>query len=291
MSKLQVIDGGLFTTIQDSGREGYRKFGVPISGAMDMQSYKNANKLVGNNEDDPVLEFTLKGGVYKFDSDAVIAITGALMSPNLNEDEIEMNTSIQVTKGDILKIGFAEKGCRAYLAIQGEWDIDEMMGSYSTYVLGKFGGLDGSKLKEGDGILWRNSASDFLERKLPKEEIPYYSSKLTVEFITGPEWEWLSVESQEQFLSTSFKVSSKSNRMGIRLETEEPILSQKSGMRSSGVIQGVIQLPPNGNPIILMKDGQTVGGYPRMGTIPEIYLDRIAQLPPNGIVRFIQRKK
>ncbi|MEP1151324.1 MAG: biotin-dependent carboxyltransferase family protein [Balneola sp.] len=291
MSKLKVIDGGLFSTIQDSGREGYRKFGVPISGAMDMQSFKNANKLVGNKEDDPVIEFTLKGGVYKFNSDAVIAITGALMNPNLNDNKVEMNSSIQVRKGDILKIGFAEKGCRAYLAIQGEWELDEEMGSYSTYEFGKFGGLDGSKLKAGDEISWKNTDTDFFKRTLPKDEIPYYSSKLTVEFITGPEWEWLTVENQEEFLNTSFKVSSKSNRMGIRLETEEPILTQKAGMRSSGVIPGVIQLPPNGSPIILMKDGQTVGGYPRIGTIPEIYLDRIAQLPPNGTVRFIQRKE
>lgn len=291
MNKLQVLDGGLFTTVQDNGREGYRKFGVPVSGVMDVQSYKRANKLVSNKKETPVLELTLKGGRYKFGSDSIIAITGALMGPKLNGEEVEMNTSLKVKKGDVLEMGFAQKGCRAYLAIEGDWDIKEVMGSSSTYVSGKFGGLNGKKLEAGDEIPWKKSDTEFLKQSLSKEETPYYSSKITVEFIVGPEWEWLSQEDQQRFLNTSFKVSSKSNRMGIRLETEEPIITSKTGMKSSGVIPGIIQLPPSGNPIILMQDGQTVGGYPRIGKILDFYLGRIAQLPPNGTVRFKRAKR
>lgn len=286
MAKLTVKDGGLFTTIQDIGRVGYRKYGIPVSGVMDVYSYKKANYLVGNAENDPVLECTLKGGKYQFDSDAVIALTGAVMNPSIEGSKIEMNTSVLIKKGETLDLGFAEKGCRCYLAIRGEWVIDRILGSCSTFVTGKFGGLKGSELKEDDVIVWKNKKNSFEGRVLEKTEIPYFSSKITVEFVPGPEWDILTDHLKKQFLTTSFKVSSKSNRMGIRLETNDPLIIKMSDMKSSGVIPGIIQLPPNGLPIILMKDGQTIGGYPRIGKILEVHLSRLAQLPPNGAVKF-----
>lgn len=288
MGSLTVLDGGLFTTIQDGGRERFRKFGVPVSGVMDEEAYLSANKLVDNSKGSPVLECTLKGGKYRFDSRAVIAITGALMSPKINGNEVEVNTSVLVEKGSILELGFAKKGCRTYIAIQGRWNIKRVMGSYSTYTQGNFGGFEGRTLKKEDMLKWEDSSnvSDFKKSTLPKDQIPYYSSKITAEFVPGPEWNWLSKKEQEKFFSSSFNVSSKSNRMGIRLDSEEPVSINNPDMRSSGVIPGIIQLPPGGNPIILMKDGQTVGGYPRIGKILDVHLNRIAQLPPNGTIRF-----
>jgi len=164
------------------------------------------------------------------------------------------------------------------------------MGSYSTYTQGNFGGVEGRTLKKGDVIHWENEKAIFKSLSISKDLIPYYSSKITVEFVTGPEWNRLEEKEQIKFLKTSFKVSSKSNRMGIRLETDEPISVINSDMRSSGVIPGIIQLPPSGNPIILMKDGQTVGGYPRIGKVKDSHLNRVAQLPPNGIIRFKKAK-
>jgi len=286
VGSLTVLDRGLFTTIQDKGRVGYRKFGIPVSGVMDEVSFLSANKLVGNPENTPVLECTLKGGKYRFESNTVITITGALMSPKINGSTVEMNTSIKVEQGDVLELGFAQKGCRAYVAIKGNWDIETVLGSYSTYTRASFGGFEGRALRKGDEIRWQDSESDFRAQSLPKGEIPYFSSKISVDFIPGPEWDWLNKKEQEIFLSSSFVVDSKSNRMGIRLSSDVQLSTEKQEMSSSGVIPGIIQLPPSGDPIILMNDAQTVGGYPRIGKVLDRYLDRLAQIPPNGIVRF-----
>jgi biotin-dependent carboxylase-like uncharacterized protein len=286
MGKLTVLDGGLFTSIQDKGRFGFRKYGVPTSGVMDQSAYFLANKLVGNDLEEPVLECTLKGGKYVFNSDTSIAITGALMRPRINDNAVEMNTVLHVQEGDVLNLKFAERGCRSYISIRGSWNVPDVMGSLSTYVPGNFGGITGSKLKEGDEIFWTEIDIEFDTFKSQNDQIPYYSSKISVDFIPGPEWSLLSKEDQKMFLSNSFKISSKSNRMGIRLETEYPIKVKATDMSSSGVIPGIIQLPPEGKPIILMRDGQTIGGYPRIGKVLDIHLNRLAQLPPNATVRF-----
>lgn len=286
MGKLVVIDGGLFTTVQDAGRFGFRKYGVPVSGAMDNSAFGLVNSLVGNSPDSPVLEMTLKGGMYKFESDSVIALTGANMNPVVNGKSVELNSSLEIKAGDILEFEYAKRGCRCYLGIRGVWEIEKIMGSCSTYTDGNFGGLEGRNLQKGDQICWKEIQADFQTYSLPQKKIPYYSSKLTVEFIPGPEWNWLSEKEQYEFLNTEFKISSESNRMGIRLNSELKIERKKRDMVSSGVIPGTVQLPPNGMPIVLMKDGQTVGGYPRIGKVLDIHLNRLAQVPPNGTIRF-----
>ncbi|MBO6620509.1 MAG: biotin-dependent carboxyltransferase family protein [Balneola sp.] len=286
MGKLVVIDGGLFTTVQDSGRFGFRKYGVPVSGVMDHSSFELANELVGNPKRAPVLEMTLKGGKYRFETDSVVAVTGAQMSLTVNQENAPLNSGIKVKAGDVLEFGYAQKGSRCYLAIRGKWQIKEVMGSYSTYSGGKFGGINGRSLQKGDQISWHDSSSDFKLFEVPIDRVPYYSTKLTVDFVPGPEWSWLSKEAQKKLLNTEFIISSKSNRMGIRLESNSKIGIEKRDMRSSGVIPGIIQLPPNGLPIILMKDGQTVGGYPRIGKVLDNHMDRLAQLPLNGVLRF-----
>lgn len=286
MGKLTVLEGGVFSTIQDEGRSGYRKFGIPVSGAMDSISYRLANTLVGNPSDFPAIEFSLKGGKYRFDSEAFIAITGALMNPRINDLEVQMNTSIRVDAGSVLELGFAQKGVRAYLGIKGVWDIKKVMESYSTCIQGKFGGYKGRVLQAGDKIRWQDQSHDYEVKSLSKEKIPYYSSKVNVDFYIGPEWNLLSKKEKEKFLSTSFTIDSRSNRMGIRLDTETPLVVKEFNMKSSGVMPGIIQLPQNGKPIILMNDAQTVGGYPRIGKIVDSDLNRIAQVPPNGTIRF-----
>jgi antagonist of KipI len=253
---------------------------------MDKSSFELANELVGNPKGAPVLEMTLTGGKYRFELDSVIAITGAQMNPAVNQESVPLNTGLKVKAGDILEFGYALKGCRCYLAIRGKWQIKEVMGSYSTYSAGKFAGINGRSLQKGDQISWVEITSDFNLFSVSKEKIPYYSNKITVNFVPSPEWNWLSKEEQNKLLNTEFKVSSKSNRMGIRLESNSKIEIEKRDMRSSGVIPGIIQLPPDGLPIILMKDGQTVGGYPRIGKVLDVHLDRLSQVPPNGVIRF-----
>lgn len=286
MGKLVVIDGGLFTTVQDAGRFGFRKYGVPISGVMDNSAFELVNSLVGNSPETPVLEMTLKGGKYRFESDSVIALTGANMNPTVNGISVELNSGLEIKSGDILEFEYARRGCRCYLGVRGIWGIERILGSCSTYTEGNFGGIEGRTLQKGDQLHWKEIQTDFQSYTLSQEEIPYYSSKLTVEFIPGPEWNWLSKKEQDKFLSTEFKISSESNRMGIRLNSDFQIEGKKREMVSSGVISGIIQLPPSGSPIILMKDGQTVGGYPRIGKVLDIHLDRLAQVQPNGTIRF-----
>lgn len=286
MAKLTVKDGGLFTTIQDIGRVGYRKYGIPVSGVMDNSAFELVNSLVGNAPETPVLEMTLKGGKYRFESDSLIALTGANMNPTVNGISVELNSSLEIKSGDILEFEYARRGCRCYLGVRGIWEIEKILGSCSTYTEGKFGGIEGRTLQKGDQLHWKEIQADFQSYTLSQEEIPYYSSKLTVEFIPGPEWNWLSKKEQDKFLSTEFKISSESNRMGIRLNSDFQIEGKKREMVSSGVIPGIIQLPPNGSPIILMKDGQTVGGYPRIGKVLDIHLNRLAQVQPNGTIRF-----
>lgn len=282
---LEVLEGGLFTTIQDAGRSGYRKYGVPLSGVMDERAFKLANWLVGNEEAAPVLEMTLKGGSYQFNNQAIIALTGAEMSPKLDGREIPMNSSFQIEAGEVLSFGYAERGCRCYLAIRGELDIEKVLGSYSTFTTGNFGGINGEKLKHGDTLSWTERSGEFVTKKTPEHQIPYYSSKITFEVNESREWGWLPSSANEQFLNTAFEVSAKSNRMGIRLNGEKIQVKNKQ-MKSSPVLPGIIQLPENGQPIILMRDGQAVGGYPRIAKIPDADLWRAGQLKPGDIVRF-----
>ncbi|MEQ9310768.1 MAG: biotin-dependent carboxyltransferase family protein [Balneolaceae bacterium] len=285
MGSLSILDGGLFTTIQDLGRKGFRKYGVPTSGAMDLKSYKLANWLVGNREGSPVLELTVKGGKYQFKNAAKIAITGALMNPKLNGSAVEMNRSLELKKGDMLELGFASRGCRSYLAIQGVMYSNKVMESYSTYTLGKFGGFDGRSLQKGDVLEWENLKIDFEVREARKDQIPYFSSKVEVRIIAGPEWDWLNKESQNKFLNNKFEISSKSNRMGIRL-LGNLFEKHDQQMVSSPVIPGIIQLPQKGNPIILMQDGQTIGGYPRIAKVLDEDLWRLGQVKQGDRLSF-----
>lgn len=277
--ELEVLDGGLLATVQDQGRHGYRKFGVPVSGVMDAHSYAMANWLVGNQSDVPVLELTLSGGSYKFHSDALVGISGAEAEISVNEKSAVPNQTIKITKGEVLKIGRVTVGCRVYLAISGEWDIEEIMGSYSTCLSATFGGFHGRPLKTGDRITWNLDQDEVGERTVPKKLLPHYSSLQKVRIIEGPEWGWLSKEEQDIFLDTRFKVSSDSNRMGIRLKN--PLLfnqEQFDAMVSSPVMPGIIQLPSSGSPIILMNDGQSVGGYPRIAKVVDADLWRLGQV-------------
>ena len=285
MNRLKVIDGGIFTTIQDYGRPGFRKYGVPVSGVMDVKSFDLANRLVGNQKGSPLLECTLRGGKYLFENRSLIALTGALMNPKINGEEVPQNCSLIVHPADELELGFASRGCRTYLALKGDIDLPKIMDSFSTYTLGKFGGVHGRELRAGDELEWHQQGEEFNPSEASKEEIPYFSTKVKVRIMKGPEWDLFSDEAQQEFLNSQYQVSSLSNRMGIRLEGNS-LDSPERQMISSPVIPGIIQLPPNGNPIILMQDGQTIGGYPRIAKVLEEDLWRLGQVKAGDKVSF-----
>lgn len=285
MGTMRVLDGGMFTTVQDKGRYGFREFGVPVSGAMDRHSAEWANKLVGNPQEAPVLEMTMKGGRYRFESDGYIAISGAEMEPKINNRPIPIHQGIVVRAGDVLKFGVARRGCRAYLAIRGEWILNKIMGSYSTLTQAKLGGIEGRSLRANDLIQWKDWDVMPTLPRMPDAERPYFSSKLTVPIMPAREWEWLKNEEKEKLLNSVFTVSAQSNRMGIRLEGTH-IAMPKRQMVSSPVTPGIIQLPEHGLPIILMNDGQTIGGYPRIAKVHDRDLWRLGQLKPGDLLRF-----
>lgn len=285
MPKLEILKSGFFSTIQDAGRPGYRHLGIPVSGVMDDFAYRLANRLVGNKEHAPVIEMTLKGLQAVFHDDAAIAVTGAPMNPTINGDPVPQYRRLEIKKGDHLKFKNAEKGCRCYIAIQGNWEIEKILGSYSTFTPAKFGGFKGRCLQKGDIIRWR----EFSRQKKYDLEIepliPYYSGKLTLRMLPGPEWEMLNKEQQHQFLNEHFSVSSRSNRMGIRLDSTLPDFNLPE-IKSAPVLTGTVQYTNESGPIILMKDGQSVGGYPRIAQVTASDIWRAGQLAPNNKVLF-----
>jgi len=287
LSKVKVIKSGLLTTIQDKGRFGYRKLGIPQSGVLDNRAYRQANWLVNNALDAPVLECTLQGGIFRFERAGVIAITGADMAATLNGLPCEMNRSIGISRGEVLELGYARTGTRSYIGIQGVPDIERVMGSYSTYVLGGFGGFQGRALQAGDSFEWGRKKPNNPNRKLPEYVLPhFFNKKNIIRIMRGPEWEWLSLSAQRLLGSTFYTIHTDSNRMGIRLVGEELSLTNDLSMTSSATLPGTVQLLPNGQPIVLMHDGQTTGGYPRIAKVIEADLGRLAQIPPKGSLCF-----
>lgn len=284
---MQVIKGGLFTTIQDGGRLGYRHLGVPQSGVLDARAQWQANWLVGNLPDAPVLECSFLGSSFCFEQKKIIALTGADMNAQLNDMPCKMYESIEVKSGDILTLGYARTGTRTYIGIAGTPDIEVFMGSFSTYIPGGFGGFQGRTLQAGDSLRWRSEHLQNPNRVLPEYLRPHFSTKKNIiRIVRGPEWEMLSAVSQRILEQSFYEIHADSNRMGIRLVGEQLEMKESFSMASSATLPGTIQLPSNGQPIVLMHDGQTTGGYPRIGKVIEADLGRLAQIPPQGNLCF-----
>ncbi len=285
MGQLKVIKPGFYTTIQDAGRFGYKKFGVPVSGAMDSRAMEAANRIVGNESGSAVLECTFDGGEYEFETKAAIAITGADTKILINHNSVAPYQVLEVKKGDRLKIAYPQKGMRSYLAISGQLDLPKVMESYSTYVPGAFGGFKGRPLKANDVLRWNSPSEKVIIESETEIQIPYFSSKLSIDVRPGPEWSWLNELQKKCVLDGDYKVQSTSNRMAIRFSGEN-IETNFPDMKSSAVAPGIIQLPSSGIPILLMKDAQTIGGYPRILHVANYHLWRVGQVRPSDRIRF-----
>lgn len=277
----QVKKSGILTTFQDMGRTGYQQFGVPVSGAMDKYSLQIANILVGNARNTTCLEITWIGPEMEACAPLIIAITGADLEPKVNGKVKPMWTSFRMNKGDKLTFGEHQSGVRAYLAVAGGFQSAQFFGSQATDLNSGFGTIlkDGSeihgfptKLKHGIG--------------LSRTYIPTYEKSIEVAVVEGPHIDCFTNEEREAFFRTSFRVDSNSNRMGYRLRSDKVSFKSKANIWSDAVPFGGIQIPPNGQPIILMADRQTTGGYPRIGTVISSDISKIAQLVPNGGISF-----
>ena len=284
---IEIISSGLQTTVQDLGRAGWRHMGVPESGGADKFSLKLANFILGKPFNSSVLECTLTGPSLKFSSPYSVTITGADMNPKINNKEVEMIKVIKVEPNDILSMDNCSKGCRSYIAFSEDILSEDFLGSASTYLPAKLGGIEGLPLKEGSVI---NTKPCKLETT-SITEIDFelgigFENEWNMRVIKGPEYDLIKKTSREIIFSSIFTVSNDSNRMGNRLIGVEVDISNNNQMVSCPMAPGTIQCPENGLPIILGCDSQTLGGYPRILQVAATDLHLIGQLRPNDKVSF-----
>nr|WP_299385443.1 biotin-dependent carboxyltransferase family protein [Allomuricauda sp.] len=266
---LKVLKSGFFMTVQDTGRMGYRHMGVPISGAMDMESAKKANQLLENPPEAAVLEITMTGPTLEFGAPTYICISGAYLSPTLNNEPVENYKVIQVSEGDILSYGRLEKGFRTYLAIKGGFKTNKVLESRSQY----FPVTPGKCLK--DGALVEYGETRLFEPAISELKVEEKFAHTVLEVHKGPEYSILTDPQLAALFGKSFTISEKNNRMAYQLS--ELVEGHQHSMLTSGTMPGTVQFTPAGRLIILMKDGQTTGGYPRVLQLTEESIGILAQ--------------
>jgi biotin-dependent carboxylase-like uncharacterized protein len=286
---ITVLQPGALSTIQDEGRADYLAFGLPRAGVMDRVAAHFANLLCGNPLGGAVIEMTLLGGSFRFDQNCRIAFCGADMSPRLNGTLMETWASRDVVAGDVLETGYANCGCRAYLAVGGGIDVAPVMGSRSTYTRANLGGLEGRALRAGD-CLPVGEAPPFLAAplRLPAFLIPDYADQITLRVILGPQDELFSPEGIAALLNNEYRVSEEADRMGYRLVGPEIRHKDKADIVSDALGAGAIQVPGNGQPIVMMADCGTTGGYAKIAAVIGADLWKLAQAKPHDTVRFVR---
>ena len=283
---IKIINAGMLSTIQDGGRFGVMKYGFTQSGAMDSKAMSTANILVGNEPECAVIETTLLGITAEFTENTVIALSGGDFSAAINGTPIKRNKAYAVNAGDTLAMSYAKSGVRGYLAVNGGFDVPEVMGSRSTNLKSQIGGFYGRKLAAGDIInTFAPIITDTTGRELPEET---YENSITLRAVLGPQDYMFTDEDINTFFSCEYKITQQADRMGIRLDGEP--LKGKGSMDivSDGIVFGSVQVPKNGMPIILAADRQTTGGYAKIATIISADRHLIAQARPGGTVKFAQ---
>jgi antagonist of KipI len=275
--------------VQDLGRVGLGRFGINPNGAMDKTAARLINILLGNDENEAVLEIHFPAPILQFEEPTIIALGGADFGAHLNEKPIENWRPVRVEKGGVLEFRQRNFGARIYLSVRGGFQIPEWLGSRSTNLPAKIGGFEGRAFQKNDLLFSKKQTAKDEQRtnfRVSQSLIPFYSRFPTVRVVAGAEWENLSQESRETFLSNTFSIRRESDRMGFRLTGEKLNLTEKIELLSSAVNFGTIQLLPDGQLIILMADHQTTGGYPRVGCVATVDLPLLAQLNPGDTVNF-----
>lgn len=291
MMGMMVESPGILTTVQDEGRFGSQQYGVSPAGPMDVKSFYLANILVGNRREESALETTFQGPVLKFERDIVIAVTGADMSPSVNGNPVPMYQAFLIHAGDTLSFGMTNgNGCRGYIAFAGGLDVPVVMGSKATLMRNELGGVKGRKLEKGDYIGFTEPATvlpNMELRKLTPETFPKKEVELRV--VLGPQDFEFPEEEIKRFFWYGAKITNEFDRMGCRLEREEPLRHKGDGnIITDGIAFGSIQVPPNGQPIIMLADRQSTGGYTKIGSVISVDLPKLVQSMAGYKVRFIQ---
>lgn len=281
--RISVLKSGTKTLIQDLGRHHGLANGVPSGGAMDKEAVKWGNQLLGNPVGNPMLECALDVGTYRFEGDLQFVVVGNGNKATLNNVSIAINTVIAASAGDVLKVSMSPLNRYTYIGFKGKIVADEYWGSYGTYEFVGKGGFSGRALKNGDSI--EVVACPSLKPTYNKQLL--YPSVKKVRIYKGPESSLLGEHAFQQFTQATFKIAQDSNRMGYRLEAEDTSLfSHDLSMLSAGAIPGTIQVPPNGNPIVLMADGPCTGGYLRIAVVDSRDLRILSNALPGEEIQF-----
>ncbi len=283
MTNLVVKSCGPMTSLQDWGRLGYQRFGVSPSGAMDRRCLAMANALVGNAPEAAAIEFVNLGGTFTAEGgDLLVALVGADCTMHIDDVPVEPQTSAILKEGQTLRVGHARTGTFAYLAVAGGFAIEPQLGSLSFHLRSQLGGLKGSALKAGDHLPCTDAGSR-MPMHLP---VAILEEAGPIRVILGPQDDYFTEAAIDTFLNAEFTISPQADRMGFQLSGPQVEHAKGFNIVSDGIVDGHIQVPGSGLPIVLMRDRQTAGGYPKIATIISTDLARFAQLRPGSPVRF-----
>ena len=282
----KVIRGGLNSTFQDQGRKNLYHIGIPFSGVMDKRNYLIANKLIDNKEHDPILEFAIQGPSLKyFGNKRNIVITGdvnfSLIKHESNQEKGECYKTIEINNGDIIDIISTNKSVYGYFSVSGGFKLDKVWDSFSTTSRANVGPNNGAKLIDGQEITLNASKS------ISNRQLNYVNSKIEfIRVIKGTNIGYFSEESINNFFSKEFEVTKLTDRMGMRLKGIKLNNIKNTNIKSEGLVKGTVQVPADGNPIILLSDHGTIGGYPKFGVIISADYDRLVQIPTGSKIKF-----
>lgn len=284
---IKIIKAGILTTIQDMGRYGYQETGMAVSGVMDTRSTSIANILVGNDENEGAIEVTMMGPTIEFTADNIIAVTGGDLSAKLDGTDFPRYQAVLVKAGQTLSFMAPKAGSRAYIAFAGGLDVPVVMGSKSTNLKSKIGGLDGRKLENGDEIGFTAPKTSLPNMEKRKVAVPDFSAKEhELRVVLGPQDDYFPQSSIDVFFNNEYTISNEYDRMGCRMQG--PVIKHKIGgdIITDGISFGAVQVPSHGNPIVMMADHQTTGGYTKIGNVISVDLPILAQCMPGHKIRF-----
>ena len=297
---IRVIKPGLLTTVQDLGRPGYQQYGVAVGGALDAFAARVANLIVGNDDNAALLEIAQTGPDLLFEREALVAWNGGELDATIGGQPLPRDRAVRVAAGETVSFGVARAGLRAWLAVAGGIDVPLVLGSRATYRRAGIGGHEGRPLKAGDGLKtfgpgeWATTVLVTLRTRAQRatvwtvrpETLGQPAPAGVVRAVLGPEWDWFSAEAQRAFFSSDWTATQEADRMGVRLHGAELALAKPREMISAAVNTGVVQVPPSGQPIVLLPSRQSVGGYPRIAAVATADIGRFTQLRPGEKVSF-----
>ena len=282
---IRVLDPGPQTTVQDAGRRGQLRYGIPPSGPVDARSFTIANRLVGNADADAGLEFTLIGPRLRAEGPCMVAVTGADSPVTVNDAPAAAWTTLALRAGDVVKVGPARTGVRGYVAVAGGIDVPPVLGSRATYLRGRLGGLEGRALRRDD-VLRLGAAARVRVRAVAARAIPDWRAEPVLRVVLGPQADRFTDEGIAAFLGGTYEVLPQSDRMGARLSGPRIAHARGHDIISDGIAPGAVQVPGDGQPIVLLVDRQSTGGYTKIATVCSFDIARVGQAKPGRRVRF-----